>query len=237
VSAFVAANRDRLPQGGDQGQLMRRVREYLQTQRFAEQRQAFLRGLRDRGDVSVYLEPSAAGRVAVSTDHGFVRGAADAPVTIVEFSDFQCPYCKAATATMKQLVEKYPGKVKWVFLDFPIRPLHPDSPRAHQAARCAGEQGKFWEYHDLLFEKSPHHTTTDLASYAKDLQLEAKAFTTCLESPKPQAEIDRTLQEGSRLGVTGTPSFFINGRPVLGAQPAAAFQRIVESELARTASR
>lgn len=236
VASFIAQNRSRLPQG-DEAELKVKVWDYLRSQKVNERRQAFIQSLRAQGAVTVYLQAPAAARVAVATDKGFVRGAKDAPVTIVEFSDFQCPFCKNATVTVKQVVEKNVGKVKWVFRDFPIAGLHPAAPKAHEAARCAAEQGKFWEYHDLLFEKSPRQAPDELKQYAKDLKLDAASFVQCLDSGKHEAEVTRDIQEGSRLGVTGTPTFFINGRQLVGAQPSTAFQKIIDSELAANASR
>jgi protein-disulfide isomerase len=235
VSSFIAQNRARLPQG-DEAELKVKVRDYLRNQKVNERRQAFVQGLRAQSAVAVYLQAPAAARVPVSADKGFVRGAKDAPVTIVEFSDFQCPFCKNATTTVKQLVDKYPGKVKWVFRDFPIPSLHPAAPKAHEAARCAAEQGKFWEYHDLLFEKSPRQAPDELKQYARDLKLDADAFAGCLDSGRYQAEVNRDVSEGSQLGVTGTPTFFINGLQLVGAQPAAKFQKIIDSELATNAA-
>jgi protein-disulfide isomerase len=183
--------------------------------------------------VTVYLEAPAGTRVAVSASKGFMRGAKEAPVTIVEFSDFQCPFCKNATATVKQVMDKYPGKVKWVFRDFPLPAIHPAAPKAHEAARCAAEQGKFWEYHDLLFDRSPKQNPDDLKQYAKDLKLDASTFGQCLDSGKQEAAVTKDVEEGSRLGVTGTPTFFINGRQLVGAQPLTAFQKIIDGELAK----
>jgi protein-disulfide isomerase len=224
-------NRARLPQG-DEAELKLKVWDYLRNQKVNERRQAFIQSLRAQTAVAVYLQAPAAARVPVSADKGFVRGAKDAPVTIVEFSDFQCPFCKNATATVKQVVEKYQGKVKWVFRDFPIPSLHPAAPKAHEAARCAAEQGKFWEYHDLLFEKSPRQAPEELKQYAKDLSLDAAAFAQCLDSGKHQAAVNSDISEGAQLGITGTPTFFINGRQLVGAQPASTFQKIIDNELA-----
>lgn len=235
VSTFITQNRARLPEG-DAADLKLKVWDYLRNQKVNERRQAYVQSLRAQGKVTVYLEAPAAARVAVSGSTGFVRGAREAPVTIVEFSDFQCPFCKSVTATVKQVVERYPGKVKWVFRDFPIPSLHPAAPKAHEAARCAAEQGKFWEYHDLLFEKSPREAPDDLKQYAKDLKLDTASFAQCLDSGKHEAAVNRDVQEGMRLGVTGTPTFFINGRELVGAQPLTAFQKIIDSELARKPS-
>jgi protein-disulfide isomerase len=221
----------------DEQELKLKVWDHLRSQKVAERRQSYVQSLRGQGTVTVLLEPPAGSRVQVSGDRGFSRGAKDAPVTIVEFSDFQCPYCKTATATLKQLLDKYPGKVRLVFRDFPLVSLHPQAPKAHEAARCAGDQGKFWEYHDLLFERSPKMSPQDLKQYAQDLKLDAAAFASCLDGGKYTAEVDRDTQEGAGLGLTGTPSFFVNGRQLVGAQPIAAFQRLVDGELAKQAAK
>jgi protein-disulfide isomerase len=173
----------------------------------------------------------------VSADRGFVRGAKDAPVTIIEFSDFQCPFCKTANATVKQILDKYPGKVRLVFRDYPLVSLHPQAPKAHEAARCAAEQGKFWEYHDILFDRSPRMAPADLKQYAQELKLDPAAFAQCLDSGKYTAEVDKDVQEGSGLGITGTPSFFVNGRQLVGAQPMTAFQKLIDGELAKQAAK
>jgi len=232
VASFVTQNRSRMRQT-DEAELKLKVWDYLRSQKVSERRQAYVQGLRAQSKVAVYLEAPAVARVTVSADRGFVRGIKEARVVMVEFSDFQCPFCKNATATVKQLMDKYPGKVKWIFRDFPIANLHPAAPKAHEAARCAAEQGKFWEYHDLLFERSPRQALEDLKQYATDLKLDAAAFGQCLDSGKHGAEVNRDIEDGTRLGVTGTPTFFINGRQLVGAQPLAAFQKIIDSELAR----
>jgi len=231
VTSFMTQNKARLPQM-DEATLKMRIWDYLRAQKVNERRQAYVQSLRSAGDVTVYLTAPVV-RVSVSSDGTFVRGAKDAPVTIVEFSDFQCPFCKSATNTVKQVLDKYPGKVKLVFRDFPIPSLHPAAPKAHEAARCAADQGKFWEYHDVLFEKSPKQSPEDLKQYAKDLKLDTNAFTQCLDSGKHEAAVNKDIQEGSGLGVTGTPTFFINGRQLVGSQPITAFQKIVDSELAK----
>ena len=236
VTNFITQNRARLPQG-DEAELKLKVSDYLRGQKVNERRHAFIQSLRAQSKVAVYLDAPAAARLSVSADRGFVRGAREAPVTIVEFSDFQCPFCKNGTETVRQVLEKYPGKVKLVFRDFPIPNLHPAAPKAHEAARCAADQGKFWEYHDLLFEKSPRQAPEDLKQYAKDLKLDPSPFGQCLDSGKYQAAVNQDVEEGARLGVTATPTFFINGRQLVGAQPVTAFQKLIDSELAGKASR
>jgi protein-disulfide isomerase len=232
VTAFINQNKARLPKMDDQ-ELRLKVWDYLRQQKVNEQRQTYVQGLRDRGKVTVLLEEPAAARVAVSADRGFARGPKDAPVTIIEFSDFQCPFCKNATTTVKQVLDKYPDKVRLVFRDYPLASIHPLAPKAHEAARCAADQGKFWEYHDVLFERSPKLSPQELKQYAQDLKLDEAAFAQCLDSGKYTAEVEKDTQEGMGLGLTGTPSFYINGRQLVGAQPITAFQKIIDAELAK----
>jgi protein-disulfide isomerase len=234
LDAFMAQNRARLPQGDD-AELKLKVWEYLREQKTAQQKSEYIRALGQRAGVAIYLiDPTA---VQIDARKGFVRGEKDAPVNIVEFSDFQCPFCKAATATMHQIMAQYAGKVRWVFRDFPIATLHPLAHRAHEAARCAAEQGKFWEYHDVLFQKSPQLAPADLKQYARDLKLDGDSFDRCLEAGKYGAAIAADIEEGQRLGVSGTPAFFINGRLLVGAQPATAFQQVIDSELSKQSAK
>ena len=235
VTTFLTQNRARLPQG-DEAELRLKVWDYLRSQKVNQQRQVYVQSLRTQTKVTVYLEEPAATRVTVSADRGFRRGPQEAPVAMVEFSDYQCPFCKSVLSTIKQVMDAYPGKVKWVFRDFPLISLHPTAPKAHEAGRCAGEQEKFWEYHDLLFERSPRHSPPELKQYAQELKLDGSAFAQCLDSGKYQSEVTRDGQEGAGLGVTGTPTFFVNGRMLVGAQPFAEFQKLIDSELARKAS-
>jgi protein-disulfide isomerase len=236
VGAFIAQNRGRLPQL-DEAELRVRVRDHLRSQRMRQRHEAFLQRLHEQTAVAVYLAPPDGLRRPVATDRGFAKGPQDAPVIIVEFSDFQCPFCKTVNPTLGQLLEKYAGKVRLVFRDYPLAQLHPGAPMAHEAARCAGEQGRFWDYHDMLFDRSPRHSPGELKQYAQELKLDTAAFGRCLDSGKYEAEIARDVQEGGALGVTATPSFFINGRYLEGARPLAAFQRIIERELARKPAR
>jgi protein-disulfide isomerase len=183
----------------------------------------------------VNLKPPPIQRVEVSIQGAPFKGGDKAPVTIVEFSDFHCPFCKRVVSTLAQLESKYGDKVKLVFRDFPIESLHPGASKAHEAARCAGEQGKFWPYHDKLFAGPSKSSPEILKGFAKEVGLNGAAFEACLNSGKHQAAIKKDIEEGQRLGVTGTPAFFINGRLFTGAQPLEAFARVIDEELARAA--
>ncbi len=181
----------------------------------------------------VHLKAPAIQRSEVSVQGAPFKGAEKAAVTIVEFSDFHCPFCRQVIPTLAQLELQYGEKIKLVFRDFPIESLHPGATKAHEAARCANEQGKFWPYHDKLFASPPSSTPEVFKALAKEVGLDAVAFESCLSSGKFLAAIKVDMEEGNRVGVSGTPAFFINGRQISGAQPLEAFTRVIDDELAR----
>jgi protein-disulfide isomerase len=159
------------------------------------------------------------------------RGPADALVTIIEFSDFNCGYCgRWANETLNPLLEQYGDRVRFVYRDFPI--LADTSVQAALGAQCAQDQGAFWEYHTLLFENQGKFTRDDLIGYAAQLELDTDEFTACLDDQRHMSRIAADYQEAQALGVRGTPAFFINGRPISGAQPLSVFERIIDEELA-----
>jgi protein-disulfide isomerase len=171
-------------------------------------------------------------RVQVSDGGDPAIGPADAPVTIVEFSDFQCPYCKTfRDQTLDALLERYGDQVRFVFRDFPLSQLHPFAQKAAEASECANEQGHYWEMHDLLFANSPNLSEDALKGFAEQLGLDMEQFNECLDSGRYADEVTADLQEGMSYGVTGTPTFFINGIRLVGAQPLANFQAIIDQEL------
>lgn len=170
-------------------------------------------------------------------------GDKDAPVTMVEFADYQCPFCrKYASETFDQIKENYidTGKVRFVYKDFPLEQLgHNRAKQMAEAAQCAGDQGKYWEMHDKLYEEqnkiSPQRTAKFSADkvpqWAEEIGLNMDQFNQCMDSGKYSDEVDQDLQEGRDLGVSGTPTFFINGKKVVGAQPYSALQQVIEAEL------
>src|SRR3989338_2499977 len=166
----------------------------------------------------------------VSADDDPFRGGKDAKITIVEFSDYQCPYCVRAESVVEQIMETYGNKVKFVYRDFPL-PGHQFAQKAAEASECADDQGKFWEYHDLLFENQQSLATSNLKQYAKDLGLNTEQFNSCLDSGKYTQEVRKDLNDGASYSVEGTPAFFVNGKPVVGAQPFSVFKEIIEEEL------
>jgi protein-disulfide isomerase len=180
--------------------------------------------------MTVALDPPRY-EVAIA-DHDPSRGPADAPITIIEFSEYQCPFCARVTPTLKQIEEKYPGKIRLVFKDFPL-PNHAQAPKAAEAAHCAGEQGKYWELHDRLFANQQQLHVPELKAHAKAVGLDPAAFDQCLDSGKHAAQVQTDVDLGSGMGVQSTPTLYINGRVVTGAQPLGVFTSIIDEELAR----
>ncbi|MDE3050948.1 MAG: DsbA family protein, partial [Nitrospirota bacterium] len=193
----------------------------------ARLRQALLVALRRQANIHINLPAPEPPILSVSADDDPSVGPANAPVTIVEFSDFQCPYCRLSVPMIKEILAKYPGKVKVVYRDYP-GPNHPHAQQAAEAAQCAGDQGKFWEYHDSLFDRQAPGTGWNFTELAKEIGLNQEAFATCLDTGRYREEVAKDLQEGIKLGVASTPTFFINGRPLVGAQPFAEFQAMID---------
>ncbi len=173
-------------------------------------------------------------KVDVALGNNPVLGKKDAKVTIVEFSDLQCPFCERFdTETFPQLKKAYidTGKVRFAYRHFPL-PIHPQAPKAAEAAACANSQGKFWEVVAEIFRDQSNIQVADLKQKAARIGLSASQFDRCLDSGEKKSEVDRDQSDGSTAGVTGTPTFFINGRPLVGAQPFSQFQAVIERELA-----
>lgn len=161
-------------------------------------------------------------------------GNPDAPVTVVEFSDFQCPFCQRFHGeTLPRIIDEYvkTGKVKFVYRDFPLSAIHGMAQKAAEAGECANEQGKFWEYHDLLFLRQDQLGVMNFIQWAGELGLDSDRFANCLESGKYSAEVEGDYRDGEAAGVKGTPANFINGRILEGALPFSKFQAIIEEEL------
>ncbi len=172
--------------------------------------------------------PAAVQDIAVGSAP--VKGPKNAPVTIVTFSDFECPFCSRVVPTLKQIEEQYGAKVKVAFKNQPL-PFHQKARGAAAAALAANEQGKFWEMHDKLFANQQALDRPSLDKYASELGLDVGKFKAALDSNKFDAQITADSQEGTRVGANGTPTFFINGRQLVGAQPFDAFKTIIDDEL------
>jgi protein-disulfide isomerase len=177
-------------------------------------------------------DPGAPQRFDVSVDDDPALGPSNAAVTIVEFSDFNCPYCrKFHLETFPDLMAAYPDQIRFVYRDFPITSA--ESTIAAQAANCAGRQGKYWEFHDALFTGTLGLGRQAYEGYAGELGLDVTALAACLDSGDELEEVQSDARAASQLGVSGTPTFFVNGLPLVGAQPMAQFSQLIEAELAR----
>ena len=209
-------------------QVKPRIIQYLKQQRIEQRRAAFVEELKQKHKTTIALRPPAfevatAGR----PEKG---GGAKAPVTIVEFSDYQCPFCQRAEGVVDQVMQAYGSKVRLVFRDFPL-PIHPQARPAAEAANCANAQGKFWEYHAKLFANQSALGEDKLKEYAKDIGLDPAKFEQCLSQKPFSPAIDKDLTEATKLGVNGTPAFFINGHKFDARPTSDALKATVDSLL------
>jgi protein-disulfide isomerase len=233
---FYDQNKDKLPglkAAGSFDKIKDRLIAALRQQAQQQKRAELLASLRKQADVKVLLEPP---RVEVASGGHPALGPGNAPVTIVEFGDFQCPFCRAAESSVKAVRHKYGDHVQLVYVDFPLS-FHNNAMHAANAARCAGEQGKFWQYHDALFADQAKLAPADLKATAKKLGLETAKFDICLSQGRYDNAISRDVALGHKLNVTGTPTFFIDGRLLEGAQPEASFIEVIDEELAAAHSK
>ncbi|PYS38187.1 MAG: hypothetical protein DMG14_18620 [Acidobacteria bacterium] len=228
VEAFYDANKDRIPI--PKAQALPQVKQYLVERSRAQFREMLISRLKKEYGFKSYLEPL---RAQIATVGFPSRGPADAKVTIVEFSDFECPYCGGLFPTLKQVEKNYAQQVRIVYRQFPLANIHPHAQKAAEASLCANEQQKFWEFHDSMFSNQSELSVADLKQRAVDLKLEAQAFNQCLDSGRQAASIQADIQEGARNGVTGTPAIFINGRLLSGNQPYSEIKEIIDDELQR----
>jgi protein-disulfide isomerase len=207
------------------------IRDHIRDLRRSKARAAYVEALRDKANIKIMLAPPAADVDAQSAN---LRGSKNAPVTLVEFADYQCPYCAKVNPVLLAIEKEYGNQLAVVFKDFPL-PMHKDAEKASEAVRCAGEQGKYWEFHDLLF--TSHQTDLpSLKKQAGDLKLDQAKFDTCLDSGSQAAGIKKDLEEGQRLGITATPSFFINGHFFSGAADAKTIKELIAMEMPASSS-
>src|SRR6058998_2033813 len=227
LQALYIVQKDQLKRSFDE--IKAQLQQLLKQAKLQQARQDYYKRLREQAGVSIFLQKP---KVEVAYDPARLRGNPKAPVVIVEFSDFQCPYCRAVQPTLKSLLAKYEGRVSLSYRDLPLRDIHPQAQMAAEASRCAGEQGKFWEYHDLLFENPNKLNREGLVEQARSLKLDEKQFDSCLSSGKYKAQVEHDRQLGMRAGLTGTPGFFINGNMLSGNLPQDSFEKVIQSELA-----
>lgn len=229
IDAYYEANKARMGTQTKE-QVSPQIGAMLKQQRMAGVQGDYLKGLREKYGVKVMIEPP---RVQVSTDDDPAKGGGNtAPVTIVEFSDYQCPYCSRAETVVDEVMKKYGDKVRLVYRDYPLS-FHQNAEMAAMGGECAEEQGKFWEMHKAMFGNQQKLAATDLVETAGGIGLDKDKFKTCLDSGKFRPEVQKDFQDGQKAGVTGTPTFFINGVMVVGARDVASFSDIIDRELAR----
>src|SRR5579872_4991569 len=203
-----------------------KILDKIRQLRIDKARAAYVKVLRAQSNVIVELASPSAN---VNLENAYTLGSKQAPVTLVEFADYECPYCQKVATDLRKLKDEFSGKLAFVFKDYPL-PMHSHAQKAAEAARCAGKQGKFWEYHDELF-RSKQLDVGRLKEDALALHLDARQFGTCLDSGEEAADVQRDREEGVKLGLSGTPSFFVNGHFYSGALDYTALHQIVEEQV------
>jgi protein-disulfide isomerase len=216
-------------QGRPLEQLKEPIASLLTEKYLAEAHDRFVETLKLKTRVTIRLEPP---RQTVAFEGHPAKGPKDAPVEIVEFSDFQCPFCQAAHRTVEQVLKTYGDRVRFAYRHFPL-PNHPDARPAAQAAYCADQQGQFWAFHDRLFQNPDKLTDADLKEHAAATGIDATKFSACIASAEAKDAVDLDVKDANSAGVKATPTFFINGRTLEGAQPFDEFKRLIDEELAR----
>jgi protein-disulfide isomerase len=222
------ATKDRFA-GADRDEALRQLADGMRRQKTQTRRAQFVRQLTSDAGVKILIEPP---RAEVKADGGPSKGPQSAPITIVGFSDYECSFCGRALPTLKQLQERYGDLVRIVYRDY-VLPSHRNAPKAAEAAHCAGEQGKFWEMHDELFAHQRELSPTSSLKLAGELELDRAKFEQCLTSGRHKATWQAAHAEGERAGVRSTPTFFINGRMVIGAASPESFMSVIDEELDR----
>ena len=221
-----------IPESQINPQIKERIISYLQTMRKQELIQEHVAKLTKGNPVEVYFTKPKM-QVAVEAGNAPFTGGEKAPVTIVEFSDFQCPFCSRAAETVNDVKKKYGNKVKIAFRHFPL-PMHKDARPAAEASLCVNEQGtsKFWKFHDILFKNQDKLDSANLEKHAKDAGADSKKFTECMQAKKYAQAVQADMEYGEKIGVKSTPTFFVNGQIISGAVPVESFSELIDDELA-----
>ncbi len=210
------------------GQILDHIRE----NRLMKAKAAYMQSLRTEAKMALHFGPP---RAPITVSNNLIRGVPDAPVVVVEYADYECPYCQQAQPALDKILKDYEGKVSLAYKDVPL-PSHTHAQKASEAAHCAAAQGKYWEYHDLLF-KNKQLDLPQLKEQARDLKLDTKTFDKCLDSGEQAAAVKAQLAEGQSLGLQGTPSFFINGRFFSGGLSYEQLRAVIQEELTAAAAR
>ncbi len=228
VDKFYEENKARIPPQMTKEQVVPQIKNYLAQQQQVEARDKFMTELEAKYNVKYLIEPMRATVAA----KGPSKGPESAPVQLVIFSDFECPFCSRLVPTVDEVVSKYGDKVRVAFRQFPLS-IHPNAPKAAEASLCADEQGKFWPMHDELFKDQKALAVDSLKTKAAALGVNAEQFNACLDSGKYAKQVADDMQEGAEAGVSGTPAMFVNGRFLSGAVPFADVAKLIDDELAR----
>lgn len=228
IKKFFEARKDQM---GDKkfDDVKAQIEKLLEQNRRMGAQNAMMSKLRADAKIKINLEPP---RVTVEVGDGPFIGPKDAKVTIVEFTDYQCPFCSRVRGTINELLTTYKDKIRYTLKDFPLS-FHQFAKKAHEAALCAGDQDKYWDYNKFLWENQTALDIKDLKEYAKKAKLDTGKFDKCLDSGKHTADVEKNFNYGQSLGVTGTPSFFVNGIMMSGAKPLEEFKQIIDTELNR----
>ncbi len=230
VASWYQANQARV-QGAPLEQVRAPIRAYLIQERMAVAREQFLDTLKAKTPVVISLEPP---RLAVSAAKGATKGLPNAPIEMIEFSDFQCPFCQRAHATVEQVLATYGDRIRFVYRHYPVQG-HAAAKPAAEASECAKEQGKFWPFHDRLFANTSKLSDADLKAHAAAVGVDTATFNACVDSHKYRSVVEADARDGDAVGVNGTPAFYINGRMISGAQPFEVFKKLIDDELQRKA--
>lgn len=228
VKAVYDANKDRFDESFES--VRAQITNALKQNRQISQRNQYVAELREKAKIELKLAKPPVQKVEVSADDDPSIGPAGAKITVIEFTDYQCPFCGRARATVNKLLENYKDHLRYVLRDFPLS-FHRDAFAAHVAAQCANEQGKYWEYNKILFNNQTALKVESLKQYAAEAGLKTPEFNQCLDGNKYASEVQKDMDDGMKAGVSGTPSFFINGVMLSGAQPFENFKEIIDEEL------
>jgi protein-disulfide isomerase len=203
-----------------------RLSDHIVDLRKSKARAAYVKTLREKASLRVTLQPPYS---EVNTAGAQFEGSKDAPIQLVEFADYECPYCQKVSPLLHQLKQEYGDRLVVVYKEFPL-PMHKHAEKASEAARCAGDQGKYLEFHDMLYN-SRQLEVSDLKKYAQSLKLDSDQFNQCLDSGKQAAAVQKDVDEGKRLGLSGTPSFFLNNHFFHGGMEYGALREMVEQQI------
>ena len=234
VTKFLAENKDnpglqRMPEA----ERPKQIRMYLENRARSGVIKEIVDAAKGKGEIVVAMSRPAEPRLDITDGGNAFMGPKDAKVTIVEFADFQCPFCARMIPTIKEVLKKYDGKVRWVYRDFPLREIHPMAVPASVAANCAGAQNKYFEMHHKLYDNVSKLSEELFTQLAADLKLDAAKFSACQKDPKMVEEVNRDADDGQKFGVNGTPAYFINGRKLGGAVDVREMSRIIDDELSK----